>query len=168
MKQSAGLLLYRKTNGVEVLLVHPGGPFWAKKDLGSWSIPKGEFVDGEEPEAAARREFSEELGAPAPDGELLPLGSAKQSSGKVIYAWALESDFDTKHVKSNTFQMTWPPKSGQMQEFPEVDKAGWFSLAEASNKLVKGQVALLEALAVKLGLSIEDKSNSESMQTSLL
>ena len=125
-------------------------------------------MESEEPEAAARREFSEELGAPAPDGELLSLGSAKQSSGKVVYAWALESDFDTKHVTSNTFEMAWPPKSGQMQEFPEVDKAGWFSLAEASNKLVKGQVALLETLAEKLGQSIEDDSNSESVQTSLL
>jgi predicted NUDIX family NTP pyrophosphohydrolase len=168
MKQSAGLLLYRKREVIEVLLVHPGGPFWAKKDAGSWSIPKGEFLSDEEPQVAARREFYEELGVAAPEGELMELGSAKQSSGKVVYAWALEADLDTEHVKSNLFEMEWPPKSGQMQEFPEVDRAGWFSLQEASNKLVKGQVPLLEALARKLGLPIEDEPDGESMQAALL
>ncbi|HSD56165.1 MAG TPA: NUDIX domain-containing protein [Candidatus Saccharimonadales bacterium] len=168
MKQSAGLLLFRKTNRVEVLLVHPGGPFWAKKDVGSWSIPKGEFLDDEEPQVAARREFSEELGVTAPEGELMELGSAKQSSGKVVYAWALEADLDTQHVKSNTFEMEWPPKSGQMQEFPEVDRAGWFSLTQASNKLAKGQVPLLQVLAEKLGITIEEEPDVDSMQTALL
>jgi predicted NUDIX family NTP pyrophosphohydrolase len=168
MKRSAGLLLFRKLNKIEVLLVHPGGPFWAKKDAGCWSIPKGEFLDGEEPQVAAKREFHEELGVTAPEGELIELGSAKQSSSKVVYAWALEADLDTKHVKSNLFEMEWPPKSGQIQEFPEVDRAGWFSLSEASNKLVKGQAPLLQVLAEKLGVTIEDRTDGGTMQTSLL
>ena len=151
-KQSAGILLFRKKGkGAEVLLVHPGGPFWAKKDVGAWSIPKGEFTEGEEPLAAAKREFAEELGHPAPDGELVELGQAKQASGKVVHAWALEVDFDATNIKSNTFQMEWPPKSGQRQEFPEVDRAAWFPLQTAGAKLVKGQLPLLEMLAAYSG-----------------
>jgi predicted NUDIX family NTP pyrophosphohydrolase len=152
-KQSAGLLLYRTTNNniVEVLLVHPGGPYWMKKDQGAWSIPKGEFED-EDPLAAAQREFTEELGIPVPEGEIVELGSAKQTSGKVVYAWAVQADVDPKHVKSNMFSMEWPPKSGKTQDFPEVDKAQWFAIAAAQQKLVKGQVLLLEKLVEILGL----------------
>jgi len=158
-KQSAGLLLYRtQSNQVEVLLAHPGGPFWAKKDLGAWSIPKGEFADDEEPLAAARREFEEELGTKAPEGETLELGSAKQSSGKVVYAWAIEAPLDPKHVKSNTFEMEWPPKSGKTQEFPEIDKVQWYSLAAAKQKIVKGQVPLLEKLAGILGVDLSEQT----------
>lgn len=151
MKQSAGILLFKKSGQtVEALLVHPGGPFWAGKDAGAWSIPKGEFTDGEEPLAAAKREFAEELGSPVPDGEYIELGSAKQSSGKIVHAWAVESDLDVSTVKSNTFTMEWPPKSGQEQEFPEVDRAAWFPLATAQTKIVKGQLSLLEALSTHL------------------
>ena len=156
-KQSAGLVLYRRSGQtVEVLLVHPGGPFWAKRDKGAWSIPKGEFSDDEDGLTAAKREFSEELGTPAPAGECLELGSARQKSGKVVHAWALESDLETKNVTSNTFEMEWPPKSGQMQTFPEVDRAGWFGLGAAQTKLVSGQMPLLEILATKLGLAMAD------------
>jgi predicted NUDIX family NTP pyrophosphohydrolase len=163
-KQSAGILLFRKKDkDAEVLLVHPGGPFWARKDAGAWSISKGEFEAGEEPLAAAKREFAEELGSPAPDGELIELGQAKQSGGKMVYAWALEADFDAGHITSNTFEMEWPPKSGQRQEFPEADRAAWVSLAAAQIKLVKGQLPLLEALASHLGENV-----SVPQQTSLL
>lgn len=168
MKQSAGLLLYKKTTkGIEVLIGHPGGPFWVKKDKGAWSIPKGEFQEGEEPLAAAYREFAEEMGITPPEGDTLELGSAKQSSGKVVYAWAIEADFDTKQVKSNTVSIEWPPKSGQTQEFPEIDKARWFNLATAREKLVKGQVPLLETLAEKLGTTIEGDATESEPQTSL-
>jgi predicted NUDIX family NTP pyrophosphohydrolase len=167
-KQSAGILLYRTTGqSAEVLLVHPGGPFWAKKDNGAWSIPKGEFADGEEPLAAAQREFAEELGKPVPDGgEFVNLGEAKQSSGKIVHAWALQADFDANGVKSNTFEMEWPPKSGQKQEFPEVDSAAWFPIDAAQVKLVKGQLPLLDALARHLDLSL-DKSAGGTSQTQL-
>jgi len=151
-KQSAGLLLYkRKGEDIEVLLVHPGGPFWAKKDAGAWSIPKGEFEDGEEPLEAARREFAEELGSPAPQGEWVSLGEAKQSGGKVVHAWALESDFDASHISSNTITIDWPPRSGKQVEIPEVDKAAWVALVDARAKIVKGQILLLEALANHIG-----------------
>ena len=149
-KVSAGLLMYRKRNQqLEVLLVHLGGPFWAKKDDGSWSIPKGEFADDEDPLAAAQREFEEELGAP-PVGGFIPLKPLKQPSGKLVFAWALRSDFDTSSLKSNTFSMEWPPKSGRQQEFPEVDKAAWFGLATARRKILKGQAPFLDQLQVKL------------------
>jgi len=163
-KQSAGFLLYRKTaKDIEVLIVHPGGPYWAKKDKNAWSIPKGEFTDDEDPVVAAKREFQEELGfAPNPKGELLELGSAKQSSGKVVYAWAAEGDIDTKQVKSNFFEMEWPPKSGQMQQFPECDKAGWFTLAKAQEKLVKGQLPLLEKLAEILGTELDELTEEQT------
>ena len=143
-KKSAGLLLFRETAaGVEVLLVHPGGPFWAKKDDGSWSIPKGEFADDEEPLSAAKREFEEETGVP-PAGDFLPLQPLRQPSGKVVFAWALRSDFDPTSLKSNMFSMEWPPKSGQQQEFPEVDRAAWFGVQSARRKILKGQAPFLD------------------------
>lgn len=173
-KQSAGLLLYRTTTptSIEVLLVHPGGPFWIKKDQGAWSIPKGEFGDDEDALDAAKREFAEELGILAPEGETIALGSAKQSSGKVIYAWAVKADVDPQHVKSNVFTMEWPPKSGKQQEFPEIDKAQWFAIAAARQKLVKGQLPLLEQLIKTLGLDAAVIDPSENItqtdtQTSL-
>jgi predicted NUDIX family NTP pyrophosphohydrolase len=144
--KSAGVLPFRQTDaGVEVLLVHPGGPFWAKKDEGAWSIPKGEFADGEDPPAAARREFEEELGVPC-DGELLPLETIRQAGGKLVFAWALRCDFDPAALKSNLFSMEWPPKSGRRQEFPEVDRASWFDVEAARRKIVKGQTPLLDRL----------------------
>jgi predicted NUDIX family NTP pyrophosphohydrolase len=150
-KHSAGILLYRKVASVyEVLLVHPGGPFWAKKDLGAWSIPKGEFEPDEEPLAAAKREFEEEVGAAPPAGDYISFGEFKQTSGKIVYAFALEADFNLEHFKSNMFQLEWPPKSGNTQEFPEVDRAAWLSLDDAKQKLVSGQALLLEALQTKL------------------
>jgi predicted NUDIX family NTP pyrophosphohydrolase len=147
-RRSAGILLYRVRDGAtEVLLVHPGGPFWAKKDLGAWSIPKGEYGDGEDARACAMREFAEELGAPPPDGELVDLGEVRQRSGKVVTAWALEGDTDARAIRSNTFTLEWPPRSGAMREFPEVDRAEWFSLEEAHRRILPAQAALLERLA---------------------
>lgn len=155
-KQSAGLLLYRvRQSTVEVLLVHSGGPFWAKKDKGAWSIPKGEFTDDEPPFEAAKREFQEELGSPAPEGTYLDLGTVKQAGGKVVYAWAIEADFDPATLKSATFSMEWPPKSGQEQSFVEVDKAAWVPLTKAEEKVFKGQVSFFSLLAEKLGKAIE-------------
>jgi predicted NUDIX family NTP pyrophosphohydrolase len=142
---SAGVLVYRRRTRLEVLLVHPGGPFWAKKDAGAWSIPKGEFGEGEDPLTAARRELAEETGLVV-DGELRPLGSVKQAGGKVVHAWALEGDLDADAIRSNTFSMEWPPRSGRMQQFPEVDRAAWFGIDEARVKLLKGQLPLLDAL----------------------
>lgn len=155
-KQSAGILLYKKAEEqVRVLLVHPGGPFWAKKDLGAWSIPKGEFTEGEESLAAARREFREELGVTVPEGPSHDLGSAKQSN-KEVFAWAVEGDLDTARIASNTFEMEWPPRSGSTQEFPEVDKAKWFPLPEARLRIVTGQTPFLERLAAQLGIIISE------------
>jgi len=145
-KQSAGLLLYRlKKNHLEVFLVHPGGPFWVKKDPGSWSIPKGEFEESEDPLLAAQREFHEETGFSI-RGEFKPLSSIKQKSGKVVYAWAVESDIDHTKIKSNTFELEWPPKSGKMKEFPEIDKAGWFAVAVAREKINPAQADFLDRL----------------------
>jgi predicted NUDIX family NTP pyrophosphohydrolase len=145
-KKSAGLLLYRDSAaGLEVLLVHPGGPFWAKKDDGAWSIPKGEFTGDEEPLAAAKREFEEETGV-LPTGEFLPLEPLRQPGGKLVFAWAVRADFDTAHLKSNTFSMEWPPKSGKHQEFPEIDRAGWFGVEAARVKILTGQAAFLDQL----------------------
>lgn len=145
-KQSAGLLLFRQRSAVlEVLLVHPGGPFWAKKDAGAWSIPKGEILAGEEPLAAARREFEEELGATI-SGDFVSLGVVKQPGGKHVHAWAVRGDFDPTLLKSNTFSMEWPPKSGQLRDFPEVDRAEWFDLATARTKILGGQLPLLDRL----------------------
>jgi predicted NUDIX family NTP pyrophosphohydrolase len=149
-KQTAGLLLYRRSgSSVEVLLAHPGGPFWAKKDLGAWSIPKGEFVEGESALNAARREFEEEIGMRI-DGDFLELTPRKQAGGKTVHAFAVESDLDTTKVESNLFEMEWPPKSGKMQSFPEVDRAAWFDLAEARKRLLKGQLPILEELVSRL------------------
>lgn len=146
-KHSAGLLLFRRAGPkIEVLLVHPGGPFWAKKDAGAWSIPKGEYAAGEDPRAAAMREFQEETGL-RPSGEPMPLGSFRQSSAKVIEVWALEGAFDPASLRSNTFSMEWPPRSGRMQSFPEVDSAAWFDLEEAQRKIVKGQQPALAVLS---------------------
>ncbi len=148
--KSAGLLLFRETpEGVEVLLVHPGGPYWAKKDDGAWSIPKGEFSDDEEPLAAARREFEEEMGRPV-DGDFLPLEPLKQPSGKRVLAWAVAADFDPSALQSNTFSMEWPPKSGRQQQFPEVDRAGWFDIHAAKQKILKGQAPFLDQLMARL------------------
>ena len=144
---SAGLLMYRRSGeGIEVLLVHPGGPFWAKKDEGAWSIPKGEIEDGEDPLAAARREFNEELGSPV-SGEFIELAPIRQASGKVVHAWAVESDFDPATLTSGMFSMEWPPRSGRQQHFPEVDRAEWFTIDEATRKINKAQIALLEQLS---------------------
>jgi predicted NUDIX family NTP pyrophosphohydrolase len=144
---SAGLVLYRRREGkLEVLLVHPGGPFWQKRDEGAWSIPKGEPAEGEIDLEGARREFLEELGTPAPGGEAAALGSVRQAGGKTVHAWAVEGDFDVTLVHSNTFEIEWPPRSGKMQRFPEVDRAGWFDLRTAHGKLIAAQVAFLERL----------------------
>lgn len=146
---SAGLLVYRRqVDGVEVLLGHMGGPFWARKDERAWSIPKGEHTGDQDPLAAAQREFEEELGSPAPSGPgYEPLGSVRQRGGKVVTAWAVEADLDVSAIVSNTFEMEWPPKSGRRQSFPEIDRAEWFGLATARLKIVSGQVALLDRLA---------------------
>lgn len=147
-KLSAGILLYRRTGGVlEVLLGHMGGPFWAKKDAGAWSVPKGEYTEEEEPEAAARREFTEELGLPVPDGELIELGTVRQSGGKRVTVWALEGDLDPDQVVPGTFELEWPPKSGQKREFPELDRVEWFDLAQAREKIVTKQREFLDRLA---------------------
>ena len=151
-KRSAGIVLYRRSaGGVEVLLGHMGGPFWARKDAGAWSIPKGELDADEAPQAAARREFQEELGLPVPDGELVELGEARQSGGKVVTAWALAGDLDPAQVVPGTFEMEWPRGSGKLKEFPEVDRAAWFDLATAAEKIVAGQRPLLARLAELLG-----------------
>ena len=135
----------RGQRGLEVFLVHPGGPFWSKKDAGSWSIPKGEYVPGEDPFEVAKREFQEETSFEA-SGEFIPLTSRKQPSGKIITAWVFEGDCDASAVKSNTFLMEWPPGSGRQQEFPEVDRAGWFSISVAKEKISKGQSGFLDEL----------------------
>jgi predicted NUDIX family NTP pyrophosphohydrolase len=145
--QSAGIVLHRRTaNGLEVLLVHPGGPIWARRDAGAWSIPKGECADGEDPLGAARREFAEELGTQPPDGPVEELGEVKQKGGKVVRAWALEGELDAGAVRSNTFDLEWPSRSGRIQQFPEVDRAQWFTVSEAREKINPAQVALLDRL----------------------
>jgi predicted NUDIX family NTP pyrophosphohydrolase len=149
--KSAGLLLYRRRKGrIEVLLGHMGGPFWARKDERAWSIPKGEHPEAEDALAAARREFAEETGTRPPDGPTLDLGEVRQSGGKRVTAWAVEGDLDVASVKSNTFLLEWPPRSGRPQEFPEIDRAGWFDLDTARRKIVKGQVALVDRLEERL------------------
>lgn len=149
-QRSAGILLYRrKGRAVEVLLVHPGGPFWAKKDDGAWSIPKGGYEPGEDPLAAAKREFVEETGADAGavlKGEPVALGAFRQSSAKIVEVWAFEGDFDPADLESNTFSMQWPPRSGRTQEVPEVDRAEWFAPEAAARKILKGQRPIVEAL----------------------
>jgi predicted NUDIX family NTP pyrophosphohydrolase len=146
-RRSAGILLYRREpdGTVAVLLGHMGGPFWAKKDDGAWSIPKGEYADGEDPLAVAHREFEEELGSPVPAAEVTPLGELR-AGGKVLTVWAAEGDLDATAIRSNTFPLEWPPRSGRVQEFPEVDRAAWLVIEEARTKLVKGQVPYLQRL----------------------
>jgi len=149
---SAGILLWRRRSGaIEVLLVHPGGPFWAKKDAGAWSIPKGEFAAGEDPRAAALREFEEETGFGVA-GELVPLKPLRQPGGKLVHAFALAGDCDANKIRSNNFSMEWPPRSGQQREFREVDRAGWFDLAEARKKMLRGQQGFLDELGEMLAL----------------
>jgi predicted NUDIX family NTP pyrophosphohydrolase len=151
-KRSAGILMFRRNGAdVELLLVHPGGPFWKNKDLGAWSIPKGEHAEGEDPLAAARREFEEETGA-QPQGECRPLGEIKQAGGKVVTAFALEGDFDPAALRSNTFEIEWPPKSGRRASFPEVDRAQWFSPGEARERILKGQRELIDRLLAALSI----------------
>ena len=146
-RRSAGLLLYRITDGEpELLLVHPGGPFWARKDAGVWSLPKGEYTDGDDPRAAALREFEEETGTAPPAGELVELGSVTQKNRKQVTAWAAEGDLDAGAIRSNTFTMEWPPRSGRTREFPEVDRAGWFGPEEAREKLNPAQAAFVDRL----------------------
>jgi len=145
-KNSAGILLHRlRGSGIEVFLVHPGGPFWAKKDAGAWSIPKGEFEAGEDPLEAAKREFKEETGF-AVAGNFIELTPVKQPGGKVVYAWAVMGDCEADSIKSNTFSLEWPPRSGKRKEFPEVDRAGWFTPEVAREKILKGQLNFLEEL----------------------
>lgn len=156
MKQSAGILVYRKNGtSIEVLIVHPGGPFWAKKEKGAWSIPKGEPED-DDPLMAAKREFQEETGHEAPEGDFIELGSVKNKSGKTIFAWGVEGDLDASTVKSSTITIEWPPKSGSQQEFPEVDKAGWFGLEKAKEKLNPAQADFIDRLAQALEVDIPE------------
>jgi len=151
--KSAGVLVFRKAaSGVEIFLAHPGGPFWTKKDDGAWTIPKGEIDEGEDAQAAALREFKEETGVSL-SGDMMTLGQFRQPSGKIVQAWALESDIDAAAVASNDFEMEWPPKSGRMGRFPEIDRAAWFSPDEALVKITKGQRAIVEALCRRLGLA---------------
>jgi predicted NUDIX family NTP pyrophosphohydrolase len=150
-RQSAGILMYRQRGGEpEVLLVHPGGPYWANKDEGAWSIPKGEHMAGEEPLGAAKREFEEETGT-RPEGAFLSLGRFVQSKAKTVEVWAVEGDFDPSQLKSNHFSLEWPPKSGRVREYPEVDRAQWFGREAATRKILKGQQPILEALFGRLG-----------------
>jgi predicted NUDIX family NTP pyrophosphohydrolase len=147
MVRSAGVLLWRRgASGVEVLIGHMGGPFWARKDDGAWSIPKGEHGQDEDPLAVALREFEEETGSPVPASDLAPLGSVRTSGGKVLTAWAAEGDLDADATTSNTFELEWPPRSGRVQEFPEIDRTAWVTVDVARTKLVKGQLPLLDRL----------------------
>jgi predicted NUDIX family NTP pyrophosphohydrolase len=150
-RRSAGILLYRRRDGdLEVLLVHPGGPLWARRDASAWSIPKGEHGEGEDPVAVALREFSEETGQPPPEGPLVPLGEVRQRGGKVVTAWAAPGDLDPAAITSNTFTLEWPPRSGTRREFPEVDRAGWFDPATAREKLPAAQAELVDRLLAAL------------------
>jgi predicted NUDIX family NTP pyrophosphohydrolase len=147
-KRSAGLLLFKRTaDGLRVLLVHPGGPFWTKRDAGSWSIPKGEYAQNEDARAVALREFEEETGVALSPSELVPLGEVRQAGGKVVTAWAVEGDIDAAKIVSNTFEMIWPPRSGKRRSFPEIDRAAWFTTEEAAEKILGGQRPFLERLA---------------------
>jgi predicted NUDIX family NTP pyrophosphohydrolase len=151
VRTSAGILLWRRAEvGLEVLIGHMGGPFWAKKDAGGWSIPKGEYEPGEDPFAVACREFEEELGTAVPADDFLSLGDLRTTSSKVLIVWAAEGDLDASAAVSNTFELEWPPRSGRVQEFPEIDRAAWFGLDDARTKLVKGQVGFLDRLVEQL------------------
>lgn len=149
-KQSAGLLLFRQRNGLEVLLGHPGGPFWRNKDQGAWSIPKGLIAPGEPPDVAAHREFAEETGH-RPTGSTIYLGTAKQSGGKLVHIWAMEGDWNPADLRSNMFELEWPPRSGRLQTFPEIDRAAWFGVAEARIRMLKGQVMFIDRLLEAVG-----------------
>lgn len=163
-KRSAGILVYRRRNkSIEILLGHPGGPYWAKKDASAWSVPKGEAEEHEELLLAARREFAEELGQPALEGEYIELGSTKISSGKEIFVWAVEGDFDVSRIVSNMVTIEWPPKSGKQVEIPELDRAAWVTLVAASAKLNKGQVVFAQRLAEKLGETLEAPPEQQSL-----
>ncbi len=149
---SSGLLLFRwRENSLEVLLVHMGGPFWRRRDSGAWSLPKGEHEPREDSLVAARREFAEELGLAPPNGAALDLGSLKQPSGKLIHGWALQADIDVSEIRSNTFELEWPRGSGELQPFPEVDRAGWFGLTAARERLIGGQLPFLDLLLARVG-----------------
>lgn len=149
-RQSAGIILYRRrSHGLEFLLVHPGGPFWAKKDVGAWSIPKGEYVEGEDALEAACREFEEELGVRL-EGDFVALGPIRQRGGKEVIAWGVEGDLDPDEIRSNTFTMEWPPRSGHLREFPEVDRAAWCTQDDARRRINPAQLPLLAELAAKL------------------
>lgn len=151
-KISAGLLLFRRRGGeLEIFLVHPGGPFWARKDAGAWSLPKGEIAEGEDPLEAAKREFTEETGFKI-SGEFLPLEPIKQVGGKIVQAWAVEADCDPVQVKSNLFTMEWPPKSGRKQQFPEIDRARWFTIAEARKHILPAQAGFIDQLLSLTGV----------------
>ena len=151
-RRSAGVLLWRRRDaGVEVLIGHMGGPFWAKKDDAAWSLPKGEHGPDDDPLAAARREFEEEMGSPVPADHLVPLGEVRQSGGKVLTVWAAEGDLDADAARSNTFTLEWPPRSGRFQDFPEIDRAAWVPVEVARTKLVAGQVPLLDRLLDRVG-----------------
>ncbi len=151
-RRSAGILLHRgRGQDLEVLLVHPGGPAWANRDAGAWSVPKGEHLEGEDPLAAARREFEEELGTAPPEGDAEDLGEIRQKSGKRVRAWAIAGDLDATQIHSNTFEFEWPPRSGKLIEIPEVDRAEWFGLDVAREKINSGQVPLLDRLEALLG-----------------
>lgn len=166
-KQSAGVLVYRRHGGtVEVLLGHPGGPFWAKKDQGAWSVPKGEVEAGEALIDAAKREFQEELGQPVPEGEYIELGYITRGS-KDIYVWAVEGDLDTSSIVSNTLQIEWPPKSGKQVEIPEIDRAAWILLADAPAKMHTGQDFFIRQLAAKLGTTLQEPPESPKQQSLL-
>lgn len=151
-KESAGLLLFRHRGTLQVLLAHPGGPYWRKKDDGAWTIPKGEINDNEDPYGAAVREFTEETGF-LPQGEPLSLGSLRQAGGKLVHAWAVQGDFDPRTLVSNSFSMEWPPRSGEMGVFPEIDRADWFDLPEARRKILKSQLVFLQRLESLQGLN---------------
>jgi len=164
-KRSAGLLMFRSKNSeIEVFLVHPGGPFWQKKDLSAWSLPKGEYSEGEDPLIAAKREFEEETGI-KPEGEFISLEEIKQPSGKLITAWAFEGDCDSARVRSNTFSLEWPPKSGQVQEFPEIDRAGWFSIEDARLYILKGQLGFIDTLLKRIPYLPKRKSPRNEVGT---
>jgi predicted NUDIX family NTP pyrophosphohydrolase len=163
-KRSAGILMYRRSSGeIFLLLVHPGGPFWAKKDRGAWSIPKGEYLEEEDPFAAALREFGEEMGT-IPEGEFVELGELTQPSKKEVRAWAVEGDFDVASLKSNTFEIEWPPKSGQQKSFPEVDRAEWFRTEDARAKILPGQAEFIDRLLERISFA---NQRQEEKQLSL-
>ena len=162
-KTTAGILLYRRHGELEIFLVHPGGPFWAKKDAGAWSLPKGEIGQGEDPLQAAKREFTEETGFSI-DGEFRRLNPVKQSGGKIVHAWAIEADCDPAQVRSNLFSMEWPPKSGQRKEFPEVDRAGWFKIPEARKRIIAAQIGFIDQLISILTVKETEPPQSNCQQ----